>query len=69
MQAYEFSSTISDDGAIYIPKQYLGKLASPVKIILLSDDETVQNSKRKHFSAVKMKTKGVKFDRVVANER
>ena len=67
MQAYEFRSNILNDGVIYIPKQYLEKITSPVKIILLSEDVT-KISKAKLFSAIKLKTKGFKFDRNAANE-
>jgi hypothetical protein len=68
MQAYEFSSVIEDDGIIHIPSQYLQSISSPVKVILLTTDET-QNKMEKIFSAIKLKTKGFKFDRDVANER
>jgi hypothetical protein len=68
MPAYEFSSVIEDDGIIHIPSQYLQNISSPVKVILLAPNET-QNKKGKTFSALKLKTKGFKFDRDVANER
>jgi len=67
MQAYEFSSII-EEGVIHIPKQYVGKISSPVKIILLTNEENTQK-KTKYFSALKLKTKGFKFDREMANER
>jgi hypothetical protein len=68
MQAYEFSSVIEDDGIIHIPSQYLQNISSPVKVILLANNEN-QNKTRKIFSAIKLKTRGFKFDRDVANER
>ncbi|MDR0321054.1 MAG: hypothetical protein LBI28_06080 [Treponema sp.] len=68
MQAYEFSSIINNDGVVHIPKQYLEKISSPVKIILLSEDG-VQNNRKKKFSAIKLKTKGFQFNREEANER
>jgi hypothetical protein len=68
MQAYEFSSIIEDNGIIHIPQQYLENITSPVKIILLTNEET-QNKMEKRFSAIKLKTKGFKFDRDIANER
>jgi len=37
-------------------------------VILLSNEESLQDGK-KHFSAMKLKTKGFKFDRKAANER
>jgi hypothetical protein len=67
MQAYEFNSIVENEGVIHIPKQYLVKISSPVKIILLTNEDTLQN-KSKHFSAMKLKTKGFKFDRASANE-
>ena len=67
MQAYEFSSVIEKEGVIHIPKQYLEKISSPVKIILLANEDTLHNRKN-NFSAIKLKTKGFKFDRDMANE-
>jgi hypothetical protein len=67
MQAYEFNSIVENEGIIHIPKQYLVKISSPVKIILLTNGNALQN-KSKHFSAMKLKTKGFKFDRALANE-
>jgi hypothetical protein len=42
-------------------------ISSPVRIILLTDEETKQN-RNKHFSAMKLKTEGFKFDRDLSNE-
>jgi hypothetical protein len=67
MQAYEFNSIVEKEGVIYIPKQYLEKISSPVKIILLANEDALQND-RKHFSAMKLKTKGFRFDRELALE-
>jgi hypothetical protein len=68
MQAYEFSSVVEDDGIIHIPSQYLQNISSPVKVILLANDETKVN-RGKEFTAIKLKTKDFKFDRDIANER
>jgi hypothetical protein len=68
MQAYEFSSVIENDGIIHIPSEYVQNISSPVKVILLADNQT-QNKTGKIFSAIKLKTKGLKFDRDIANER
>jgi hypothetical protein len=68
MQTYEFSSVIENDGIIHIPSQYLQNISSPVKVILLANNQT-QNKTGKIFSAIKLKTKGFKFDRDAANER
>jgi len=68
MQAYEFSSVVEEKGIIQIPEQYLQNITSPVRIILLTNEKTpVDNKKR--FSAMRLKTKGFKFDRDAANER
>ncbi|MDR2952936.1 MAG: hypothetical protein LBU82_06815 [Treponema sp.] len=66
MQAFEFDTVIENEGVIHIPKQYLEKVSSPVRIILLTNEDNLQN-KSKHFTAVKIKTKGFKFDRDFAN--
>jgi hypothetical protein len=68
MRVYEFSSVIEDDGIIHIPSQYLKNISSPVKVILLANNE-IQNKTGKIFSAIKLKTKGLKFNRDIANER
>ena len=67
MQAYEFNSVIGNEGVIRIPKQYLGEISSSVKIILLAN-ETPPHNTNKNFSAIKLKTKGFKFNRETANE-
>ena len=67
MQALEFNSVIGDEGVIYIPKQYLKNISSPVKVILLMNERIKENNNRQ-FSALKLKTKGFKFDREAANE-
>jgi len=67
MRAYEFNSIVEKEGIIHIPKQYLENISSPVKIILLANEDALQGNS-KHFSAMKLKTKGFKFDRELANE-
>ncbi|MDR2516218.1 MAG: hypothetical protein LBC88_02420 [Spirochaetaceae bacterium] len=68
MQTYEFNSVVEDNGIIRIPEQYLRDISSPVKVIVFANDEIKSNSNRKNFSAIKIKTKGFKFDRNDANE-
>jgi hypothetical protein len=68
MQAYEFSSIVEDNGVIHIPTQYLKNISSPVKVILLTNEES-HNKAGKTFSAMRLKTKGFKFDWDIANER
>jgi hypothetical protein len=48
--------------------QYLQNISSPVKVILLTNDET-KVTRVKKFTAIKLKTKDFKFDRDVANEQ
>ncbi|MDR2117844.1 MAG: hypothetical protein LBP87_15820 [Planctomycetaceae bacterium] len=68
MQVYEFSTVINDGGIIHVPSQYLQHISSPVKVILQTEDKKT-NTVSKKFSAIKLKTKGFKFDRNVADER
>jgi len=68
MQAYEFSSVVEEKGIIKIPERYLQNITSPVRIILLTNEKTPVD-KKKRFSAMRLKTKGYKFDRDAANER
>ena len=68
MQAYEFSSVVGKEGTIHIPQQYLKNLSSPVKVILLTN-ENASKGKNKHFSAITLETKGFIFNRDEANER
>jgi hypothetical protein len=69
MQACEFTSVI-DNGVIRLPEQYRNTVPSAVKIIMLFDDTKVSvTTPKKKFSAIKLKTKGFKFDREAANER
>jgi hypothetical protein len=68
MQAYEFSTVVEDDGIIHIPEEYLGDISSTVKVVIFTKDEEHQPQK-KTFKAMKIHTKGFKFDREEANER
>lgn len=71
MHAVEFIATIKE-GAIEVPKEYLGQLQDQFRVIILQDlpSEKAQNSKKKRsLSAVKIKTKDLKFTREEANER
>jgi hypothetical protein len=69
MLAYEFSSVVEDNGIIHIPPEYLQNISSPGKVILIVNAEFQSNNGKKHFSAIKLKTQGFKFDRNAANER
>jgi hypothetical protein len=68
MQAYEFSTVVEDDGIIHIPEEYLKDISSIVKVVIFTRNEERQPQK-KTFKAMKIHTKGFKFDREEANER
>ena len=67
MYAYEFNSVV-DDNAILIPEKYRGLIHSNMRVIVLGEDKEA-GKKPVTFSALRLQTKGVKFDREVANER
>ncbi|MDR0833202.1 MAG: hypothetical protein LBN93_03310 [Candidatus Symbiothrix sp.] len=68
MQTYEFN-TVVHDGIIRIPKRYLDKQLSSIRVILLPNGNDVCMESNPKFSAMKLKTKGFKFNREEANER
>ena len=69
MQAYEFD-TIIENGIISIPEQYYNQNLTSVRVILLSDSPKQRKAvNNKKFTAMKLKTKGFKFNREDANER
>jgi hypothetical protein len=68
MHTCEFDTVIENDGVIYVPKKYLEKVSSAVTVIIRSNEDSSQNRK-KNFSAMKLKTKGFKFNREAANDR
>lgn len=71
MEAIEFT-TEAKDGVIKIPKKYQAQLQDTFRVIILqessSETKKVPRSKRV-LRAVKIKTKGFKFDREEANAR
>jgi uncharacterized protein YpiB (UPF0302 family) len=62
MQAYEFSTAVEDNGIIHIPEEYLKDISSTVKVIIFTNDEE-HHPKKKTFTAMKIHTKGFKFNR------
>lgn len=72
MKAIEFSGSVKD-GAIKIPKKFLSNLADEsVRIIILVKEQEPSKKKppfKKRFKAVKLDTRGFKFNRDEANER
>jgi hypothetical protein len=69
MYAVEFQSTIGDDGSIAVPLEYAAKVGRNVKVILLAGEDKSIGEDLPVFSSVRVKTKGFKFDRELANER
>jgi hypothetical protein len=67
MHAIEFE-TQAHNGIVEIPQQYLSWKNKTVKVILLAIGEE-QDIKPIQFNAVKLKTKGYRFNRDQANER
>ena len=72
MKAIEFT-TKPKDGIIEIPKKYIKKMSKEIGVIILisSDqaDQKQENSERPLFTSLKIKTKGLEFDRDEANKR
>lgn len=69
MRAIEFVTKV-EDGTIKIPKKYLDNLQDELRVIILVDEAPkTKPQRKKQFTAVKIKTKGFKFDRDKANTR
>jgi predicted nucleotide-binding protein (sugar kinase/HSP70/actin superfamily) len=68
MQSLEFNSIIEEKGIIHIPEQFMLYVKYPVKITLITNEES-KKDKKKIFSAISIKTKNFKFDRDEANAR
>jgi hypothetical protein len=64
----QFSTAVEDNGIIHILEEYLKDISSTVKVIIFTKDEERQ-PKKKTFKAMKIHTKGFKFNREEANER
>jgi hypothetical protein len=68
MKAIEFRAKI-DKGVIKIPEEFRNKLDHEVRVILLMEETEKEYLGKPGFTAVKIKTKGFKFNREEANER
>ena len=69
MKAYEFNAVIQD-GLIYIPEQLSDEKLSNVRVILLADSvKKVSESGKNRFTAMRLKTKGLIFNREEIHER
>ena len=47
MAAYEFSTT-ADNGLIVIPKKYINKINSAIKVIVFTEEKALSKKKAKH---------------------
>ncbi len=69
MEAFQFT-TKAKDGNIKIPEKYLNSLKEEFTVIILLEKKEKKVSKvSRELKAVKIKTKGFKFDREEANRR
>lgn len=70
MQAIEFVAK-AEKGSIKVPKIYQEQLQDQFRVIILQEPSVSQKVTRKKrtLSAVKIKTKGLKFNRDEANAR
>ncbi|MBI2775216.1 hypothetical protein HYX58_04395 [Candidatus Dependentiae bacterium] len=68
MQAIEFV-TKAKDGVIKIPKEYIKTLHDEFRVIILVEPHVTVPKKKKKLTSLKVKTKGLVFDRDEANER
>lgn len=67
MKAIEFFTIAKDGKSIEIPKKYAKQVSGEIHVILLLNEKTTpkspKNSAKKKFGALKLKTKGFKFNR------
>jgi len=72
MQAIEFKSK-EQDGFIKIPKKYLNEISGSLRVIILVPEHKNRRgqgaAKKPKFSALRIKTKGLKFNRDELHER
>jgi hypothetical protein len=68
MEAIEFTAK-AKDGVIKIPKEFQASLNEEVRVIILIDSQKKAKSIKRELKAIKIKTKGFKFDRDEANRR
>ncbi len=68
MKAIEFFTIAKDGKSIEIPKKYANQVSGEIHVILLLNEKTTpkppkKTSTKKAFNALKLKTKGFKFNR------
>jgi len=73
LKAIEFSGNIETNGTIKVPKKFLSNLKNgSLRVIILVEEKDKLKKKvpfKERFKAVKLDTKGFKFDRNEANKR
>lgn len=70
MHAIEFI-TDAEDGIIRIPKKYLKDVKKNIRVIILVEEKEkkMKSFPKKGLTSLKLKTKGLSFNRDEANER
>lgn len=70
MQAIEFI-TDAEDGIIRIPKKYLKDLKKNIRVIILVEEKEkkAKSFPKKGLTILKIKTKGLSYDRDEANTK
>jgi hypothetical protein len=70
MATIEFDA-MEENGMIKIPQEYINNISGSFKVILIFNDEekAEDNNVSSKFNAVKIRTKGFKFNKEEANER
>ena len=70
MEALKYFKTIENDGEIKLTGIPCKRGQQVEMIILIESKKTTKNKpEKKRFKAIKIKTRGFKFDRSLANER
>jgi hypothetical protein len=68
MQLAEFE-TVLQDGVISVPAEYLTVLPEKIKIMVKIELSDIEPVCKRNFKAVRINTKGFKFNRDEANAR
>ena len=69
MRAYEFKAVVRD-GLIQIPEQLANEKLSNVRVILLTESvKKVFEPRKNKFTAMRLKTRGLSFNREEIHER
>ncbi len=68
MQAIEFVGEV-EDGAIKIPHRYLQKVKEECRVIILVEEAAPQKIEKRELTAMRIRTKGFKFNRDVVSNK